>query len=54
MSKPQDSNVKTAGNEPPKVSMLRGSILTRSLRKKVLDLKTGPLAHPSSNRPYQC
>ena len=32
--KPQDSNDKTAGNEPPKVSMLRGSVLARSLRGK--------------------
>ena len=31
---PQDSNDKTAGNEPPKVSMLRGFVLTRSLRGK--------------------
>ena len=32
--KPQDSNDKTAGNEPPKVSMLRGFVLARSLRGK--------------------
>ena len=32
--KPQDSNDKTAGNEPPKVSMFRGFVLARSLRGK--------------------
>ena len=32
--KPQDSNDKTAGNEPPKVSMLRRFVLARSLRGK--------------------
>ena len=42
--KPQDSNGKTAGNEPPKVSMLRGFILARSLRGKpfTFDLRGSP------------
>ena len=42
--KPQDSNDKTAGNEPQKVSMLRGSVLARSLRGKpfTLDLRGSP------------
>ena len=39
--KPQDSNDKTAGNEPPKVSMLRGSVLARSLLGKTIHLRFG-------------
>ena len=37
--KPQDSNAKTAGNEPLKVSVLRGSVLTRSLLWKTIHLR---------------
>ena len=40
-AKPQDSNAKTAGNEPLKVSVLRGSILTRSLLGKTIHLRFG-------------
>ena len=50
----QDSSCKTAGNRPPKVSMLRGSVLTRSLRGKVLDLKPSHLIPTPNKRPYQC
>ena len=38
-AKPQDSNAKTAGNEPLKVSVLRGSVLTRSLLGKTIHLR---------------
>ena len=42
--KPQESNDKTAGNEPQKVSMLRGSVLARSIHGKpfTLDLRGSP------------
>ena len=38
-AKPQDFNAKTAGNEPLKVSVLRGSVLTRSLLGKTIHLR---------------
>ena len=43
-AKAQDSNDKTAGNESPKVSMLRGFVLARSLRGKpfTFDLRRSP------------
>ena len=40
-AKPQDSNAKTAGNELLKVSMLRGSVLGRSLLGKTIHLQFG-------------
>ena len=36
-AKSQDSSIETAGNDALKVSMLRGSDLSRSLLRKVLD-----------------
>ena len=44
--KPQDSSSKTAGNKPLKVSMFRGSILTRSLLGK--SIKPGYMAANSN------